>query len=194
MKQVMRAMGRRGTVTLATLWLTGILLAAAPIALAHDTGWAWSESKAKQTVMKKATIRFPPLERASLEEELRTSRAYYRVLELVGFGEGSEYAVIYHDLAHRYGLALRTVQSGLRIDEADCTGSGSAARRNQFKRFRCSVTSDVLEIPSVVIVPSETGGLPAVVEGRPRRIGPFQARLNVQVSGKSRISYLQIDS
>jgi hypothetical protein len=193
MKRVIRT-GMQGTLMLAALWLTGILLVAAPIALAHDTGWALSESKAKQIVMKKATIRFPLRERAALEEELRTARAYYRVLELVGFGEGSEYAVIYHDLAHRYGLALRTVQSGLKIDEAGCTGSGSAGRRNQFNHFRCSVTSDVLEVPSVTIVPSEAGGLPAVVEGRPRRIGPFQARLNVQVSGKSRISYRQIDS
>lgn len=193
MKRVLRVTGRRHALTLATLWLTGILLAAAPIAQARDTGWTWTESKATQTVMKKATIRFPPLERVSLEQELRKWRAYYRVLELVGFGEGSEYAVIYHDLAHRYGLALRTVQSGLKVDEAACTGTGSAVRR-KFKHFRCSVTSGVLEIPSVVIVPSETEGLPAVVEGRPRRIGPFQARLNVHVSGKSRISYQQIGS
>jgi hypothetical protein len=194
MKRVLRFTGRRHALTLAMLWLTGILLAAAPIAQARDTAWTWTESKARQTVMKKATIRFPLLERASLQEELQTWRAYYRVLELVGFGEGSEYAVIYHDLAHRYGLALRTVQSGLKITEADCTGTGSAAKRNQFRHFRCSVTSDVLEIPSVVIVPSETGGLPAVVEGRPRRIGPIQTRLNVHVSGKSRISYQQIGS
>jgi hypothetical protein len=192
MKRVMSIKGRRSTTMSGALFVAAIFLAATPIALAHDTRWAWTESKAEQIVLREATVRLPRLERASLEGELRTRTAYYRALEAAAAGEESVYAVTYHDLAHRYRRALGKVQSGLEVDGAECRGSGQAARRNRFKHFRCAVTSETLEIPSAAIVASENGELPAVVEGESRKLGPFQAQLHVRPTGKSRIAYRQI--
>lgn len=192
MKRVIRTKGRRSTTMWMTLFVAGIFLAATPIALAHDTRGGWTESKAEQIVMSEATIRLPRIETASLENELRRWTIYYRALEVAAAGEGSVYAVTYHDLAHRYRRALGKVQSGLEIDDAQCRASRRTARRNRFKDFRCAVISETLEIPSAAIVASENGELPAVVEGKSRKLGPFRAQLDVHRTGKSTIAYRQL--
>jgi hypothetical protein len=175
------------------LFVAGIFLAATtPIALAHDARGGWTKSKAEQIVMREATIRLPRLEGGSLEKELRRWTVYYRALEVAAPGEGSVYAVTYHDLAHRYRRALEKVQSGLEIDDAECRASGQAARRNRFKDFRCAVISETLEVPSAAIVASESGELPAVVEGKSRTLGPYRAQLQVHRKGNSMIAYRQL--
>ena len=57
-------------------------------------------------------------------------------------------AYIYVALRTVYGRALVRVRGGLWIDAADCSGSGPAAAGSRFTSFRCSVTSESLEIPS----------------------------------------------
>jgi hypothetical protein len=143
-------------------------------------------------VISEATIRLPRIETASLGNELRRWTTYYRALEVAAAGEGSVYAVTYHDLAHRYRRALGKVQSGLEIDDAECRASRRTARRNRFKDFRCAVISETLEIPSAAIVASENGELPAVVEGESRKLGPFRAQLRVHRTGTSTIAYRQL--
>ena len=192
MKRVMRIKGRRSTTMSRALFVAGIFLAATPIALAHDARGGWTESKAEQIVKREATIRLPRLETSSLENELRRWTVYYRALEAAAAGEGSAYAVTYHDLAHRYRRALGKVQSGLEIDDAECRGSGQAARRKRFKDFGCAVTSETLEIPSAAILASENGELPAVVEGESRKLGPFRTQLQVHRKGNSTIAYRQL--
>jgi hypothetical protein len=192
MKLLLRATGRRHTVKFRALTVASVLLAGTSIALAHSTRWAWTESKVEQIVIRDATVRLPR-EAASLQNQLRTSMAYYRTLELGAVsGEGGADAGLYHNLAYRYERALRKVRSGLEIDDIECAGSGPAVRRDHFKHFRCRATSEMLEIPSAVTVASEDGQLPAVIEGPPHKLGPFQAQLGVHVTGKSRIAYRQI--
>jgi hypothetical protein len=188
----MRVKGRRSMTMSRALSVAGIFLSATPIAAAHDARGGWTESKAEQVVMREATIRLPRFEAASLENELRRWTVYYRALEVAAPGEGSVYAVTYHDLAHRYRRALGKVLSGLELEDAECRASRKAARPSRFKDFRCAVTSETLEIPSAAIVASENGELPAVVEGPSRRLGPFRARLRVHRTGKSTIAYRQL--
>lgn len=156
-------------------------------------GSAWTESKAEQIVTRDATVRLSSAERTSLEDELRRAVALFRGLELGALDEGDEGArSTYQSFGNRYQQALQSVRSGLRIDDADCTGSGRAIA-NRFRQFSCRVTSEVLRIPSAELDTSDSGGLPAVVEGQPREMGPVFAQLRVQVTGKSTIAYRSLD-
>ena len=150
---------------------------------------AWTESKAEQIVIRDATVRLSSAERASLEDELRRAVALFGGLELGALDEGDDSArSTYQSFRNRYQQALQSVRSGLRIADADCTGSGRAIA-NRFKQFSCLVTSEVLRIPSAQLDTSDSGRLPAVVEGQPREMGPILAQLRVQVTGKSTIAY-----
>lgn len=150
---------------------------------------AWTESKAEQIVIRDATVRLSSAERASLEDELRRAVALFGGLELGALDAGDDSArSTYQSFRNRYQQALQSVRSGLRIADADCTGSGRAIA-NRFKQFSCLVTSEVLRIPSAQLDTSDSGRLPAVVEGQPREMGPILAQLRVQVTGKSTIAY-----
>jgi hypothetical protein len=172
----------------------GIILVSTPIALADSTRWEWTASKAEQIVIRGAAIRLPPPERTSLENELRMWLMRYQALELATREEGriNPAGATYRSLAFRYRSALKKVRSGLELDAAQCTGSRAAVRAGRFRHFRCSVRSEALVIPSTVLVSSEEGKLPAVVEAPPRIVGPLEARLSVQVTGRSTFAYRRI--
>lgn len=189
----LRLARRRRAIVIQGLLVIGVL-ASASIALAHGPRWAWTERKAEQIVTKNAVIRLPPPERASLENELRMSLGRFQALELATREEGriNPAGATYRSFAFRYRSALRKVRSGLEIEAASCTGSGVAAQGHRFRRFRCSVRSEELAIPSAIIVSSEDGKLPAVVEAEPKIVGPLQIRLSVRVTGESRIASRRI--
>jgi hypothetical protein len=178
--------------------VTGIFLAFTSIAVAHGTRWAWTERKAEQIVTRDAAVRLAPAVRAALIRELRASSAYYRGLAIglreephqsPAANEAAEYVL---DKVVRSSLAaLAKVRIGLAIDAADCSGVGAPVRQRRFGRFRCMATSERLSIPSAVVTFSEDGKIKTVVDGQ-RRVGPFQARLEVRVSGKSTIAYRKI--
>jgi hypothetical protein len=140
-------------------------------------------------VTKQAAVRVPPSQRAALEKELQQGFALYRALELEAELEGELFAAAtFHHLAFRHTHELRKMLNALTVESAQCTGLGARVKPNRYRRFRCSVTSESLTIPSATLV--ETGAkLPHVVEGRPRVVGPFRARLSVRATGPSTIAY-----
>ena len=120
-----------------------------------------------------------------LEGELRE---YVRFLVLLRLAAGDGEATL-PELGHyaptRYRRAREKVREGLMILSAKCSGSGAAISGSGFKHFRCSVTSEAVEIPNMTVVPPTVEGeLPTLVEGPPHIIGPFQAQLDVHVTGK----------
>lgn len=156
---------------------------------------AWTESKAELVVARDATVRFPALEKASLESELRAAAARYWILEQYALTEAFDGSAAsrFHNLAYRFRRALSQVRSGLAIAEAECSGSVAAAQSGRFTSFRCLVTSEELEIPSVKVVFSEDGKIHEILEGEPRHLDAVQARLDVRVMARSTISYRQLD-
>jgi hypothetical protein len=196
-RRALAALGH--TIVFRALLVTGILLALTSSALAHDARWAWTERKAEQIVTKNAAIRLASPKRAALETELRTSARYYSALyqglreephQSPAADPANEY--ILYQLGRRFQAALKKVRSGLEIEAADCTGRGASVRAARFERFRCLTTSEQLLIPSAEVAFSEDGKIQAVVEGQPRTVGPYQARLEVRVSGKSTIAYRRL--
>jgi hypothetical protein len=195
---VRRVLGRRRTIVIQGLVVMGIL-ASTSIALAHGARWAWTERKAERIVTRDATVRLAPAVRAALIRELRASSRYYRGLAIglreephqsPAANEAAEYVL--DKVVRSSSAALAKVRIGLAIDAADCSGVGAPVRQRGFGRFRCMATSERLSIPSAVVTFSEDGKIKAVVEGQPRTVRPFQARLEVRVSGKSTIAYRTI--
>ena len=175
------------------LWVAGIFLASTSIAVAADVRVSWTESKAEKIVTRDATVRLPAQERASLESELRAAVVHYGLLELGATEQEGGYgqqASRLHNLRNRLSTALKQVQRGVSIEEAACDGTGAASGGNRFKQFRCAVTSEKLEIPSAVVI-WDDDRITGVVVNQPRIEGPFQARLDVRITGKSTISHLQ---
>ncbi|MET0938629.1 MAG: hypothetical protein ABWY51_05340 [Gaiellaceae bacterium] len=172
--------------------LIGALLASTSIAQAHNTRWAWTESKAAKMVTRDATVKLAVGERASLTAELNDAVRLYGALVFAAqqVGDGSAMATFQGVLA-RYVSARHQVRSGVEIDAAACKGSGAALQGNRFKHFRCSVTSVVLEIPQTALDYGDQE-LPAVIEGSPRIIGPLAASLDVHVAGKASIAYREV--
>jgi hypothetical protein len=177
------------------LWVAGTFFASTSIAPAADIRASWTESKAEKIVTRDATVRLPAQERASLESELRAAVIQYRLLEQTAAEQEGDYgpqASRIHNLRYRFSTALKQVQRGVAIEEAACDGTGAANRgTNRFKQFRCAVTSEELEIPSAQVF-WENDRITGVVESEPRIEGPFQARLEVRITGKSTISHRQI--
>lgn len=198
-RRALAALGH--TIVFRGLLVTGIFLVLTSIALAHGTGtrWAWTERRAEQIVTRDAAIRLRSPERRALETELRTAARYYSGLyqgvreephQSPAADPATEY--ILNKLGKRFQAALRKVRGGLQIQASACTGSGTPLRARRFGHFRCLATSEQLLIPSAVVITSEEGEIQAVVEGQPRAVGPFQARLDVRVSGKSTIAYRKV--
>jgi len=176
------------------VWVAGIFFASTSIALAGVTPAAWIGSKAEKVVARDATVQLPEQERKSLETELRMTVAIYRLLEETAAQQHEGYeqpAGTIHNLRYRFSTALERVQQGLAIDRAACVGIGASSADNRFKRFRCAVTSAELEIPSAVVT-WEGDLITGVVEGEPRMMGPFEARLDVRVTGQRTIAARQV--
>ncbi|MGH3142720.1 MAG: hypothetical protein ACRDO9_06275 [Gaiellales bacterium] len=172
--------------------LIGVLLASTSIAQAHNTGFAWTESKAAKFVARDATVRLAVGDRGSLTAELNDAVRLYGALVFAAqqVGDGSAMATFQAVLA-RYDRARDQVRNGLGIAAAACKGSGAAMQDKRFKHFRCSVISVVLEIPQTELDYGDRE-LPTVIEGSPRLIGPLESQLDVHVAGKASISYRQV--
>jgi hypothetical protein len=177
---------------MAMLGLVAVVFVSTSAAQASGARWTWTESKARQMVTRKATVQVPSPLKASLASELLAAVRLYGGLQMAAIDVGDAKALAsYQSVGARYRRALEKVQNGLQIDTAACTGLGVAVQRNRFSRFRCVVTSGPLEIPSVELDYGE-GQLPGVDEGEPRVEGPFQALLDVRVTGKAAIAYRTI--
>ena len=168
--------------------LIGVVLALAPIALAHNTPWMWKPGHAAQMVVSDATLQLPAAERASLLAEIREARSRYLLDEMIASEEGDWLAAgMYHNLVFRLTSARDKIERGLGIDKARCAGIGRGVK-GRFKHFRCSVSSQFVEIPFVDRIERD-GDRQKVVEGQARLVGPLQATLDVHVRGKSSLSY-----
>ena len=172
------------------LSLIGIVLASASTAVAHNGAWAWSTSRAAQMVIADGIVQLPPAERASLAAEIRSARSEYLLAEMIASEEGDWFAAgMYHNLVYRLTKARDKILSGLGVDKARCTGVGRASK-GRFKHFRCSVSSQFVEIPTVASIERE-GDRQIVVEGPPRVVA-LDAQFDVHVTGKASIVYRQV--
>jgi hypothetical protein len=171
--------------------LIGTLFASTSIALAHNTPWAWTQPKAAKMVRSDATVQLPPAEKAFLESELKQAVRLYCLLAIAA-GEAGDSDTVFGELCRQNYHAIQKVRNGLGIVTAACKGSGKATQANRFKHFRCSATSEKIDIPMVVLRPLEAGSqLPTAIEGPPRIIGPLEAQLDVHVTGRSSMRYAQ---
>ena len=177
---------------MAMVGLVAVLFAFASAAQASGTRWAWTESKARQMVVRKALVKVPSPLRAALASELLAGVRLYSGLEMAAMEVGDVTALAtFQHLEGRYRSSLETLRNGLQVQSAACTGLGVAVSGNRFGRFRCPVTSMPLEIPTVEL-DFQDRVLPEAVEGPPRVEGPFQALLDIRVTGKSAITYRQL--
>lgn len=173
--------------------LVGAFVVSSSTALAHDTKWAWPAWKAKQRVLRDATVRLPAGERVALLQELRESVRLYKALLLAtSHSADGDVEGTYKVLLARYTAALYQVENGLDVAAASCRGTGSATEGVRFRHFRCAVTSGTLEIPTATLDYS-VRDLPLVIEGPPRIVGPRDAALDIHVTGRSSIAYLQAE-
>jgi hypothetical protein len=172
--------------------LIGVLLASTSIAQAHNTRWAWTESKAAKMVNRDATVKLAVGERASLSAELNDAVRLYGALVFAAQQVDDRAAMAtFQTVLARYVRARDQVRNGLGIASAACNGSGTALQGKRFRHFRCAVTSAMLEIPQTQLDYAEQE-LPTVIEGSPRVIGPLAASLDVHVAGKASIAYRQV--
>ena len=174
-----------------TLAIAVIVFASTSVALAHTTGWTWSEQKAEQIVARDAKVKLQDSERATLEYELLASVRLYNGLALAA-AEMQTSGTPFAALASRVSTVLAAVRSGPKVGAADCRGSGKAAKGRRFSHFSCAVTSQTLEIPDVVLRYLDEAQLPTVIQGSPRSLGPWKARLDVRVIGRSSMRYAQV--
>lgn len=174
------------------LGLAAVAFVSAAVAVAGTTRWAWTEPKADRIVARDATVRLQGADRA-LEAQLRASARLYGGLALGALETNDPVAAgVFRSLADRFGKALDAVRGGVRISGAACKGSGAAKQGRRFQRFRCAATSRLVEVPSVELVGLEKAGLPTVIEGSPRILGPWRAQLDVRVTGRSVMTYRQV--
>ena len=179
------------------VWLAVVLagVSAASVASAQTRIAGWSESKAEKVVMRDALVYFAPSVRATLDAEILAGSRQFNALVLAandpvwssGGTPDIEALATFHRVAEQYRAALWKVRYGLDIDASECKGSGPA-RGGRYLRFLCQVTSEAIELPSVELVWPEDGGLPSVIEHRPRRLEQIQARLAMSVTGASSVS------
>ncbi len=172
------------------LGLVGIALASASAASAHNTPWSWSSSRAAQMVVAGAVVQLPAAERGTLEAEIREARSEYLLAKMIAYEQGDWFAAgMFDNLVIRLTKARDKILSGLGVDKARCTGVGRASK-GRFKHFRCSVSSQFVEIPTVARIDRE-GDRQIVVEGPPRVVA-LDAQFDVHVKGKASMVYRQV--
>ena len=171
------------------LVLVGALAASAAVALAHNTPFAWTASKARVTLQDEATIALPEAERATLDAELEATLDKFRLLLLTAQSDPDDWlaAATYDNYVKRFQKAQDAVNAGLSIDSLKCVGQGKALKGKRYKHFRCDTSSYVQEIPNIELKPGVDPDLPDVKELPIRRIGPLAAVFSVHVMGKSRM-------
>ncbi len=150
---------------------------------------AWTESKAERQVLRGATVRLPAEDRVALEAEFRPLVALYQMLAMASAVDGQhEDSTAYNEQANEYSRILDRAQRGLSIDTADCNGSAGAVARSRFSTFRCSVTTESLELPPAQM--PEDAKPPT--DEQLRSLGPIEAELDVRVTGTSTFAYRKI--
>ena len=184
--------------------LLGVFGAALAATAVAASGPNWTTQKAEKVVVQNTLVQLPASQRAALEQELLSQARLFWALWLGATDLGDPQAGVYYDpasrlqagdyynVASRFRRALQKVRAGLATEQARCAGSGRASSGGRFARFSCSVTSEMLDIPSVTLLPAADDELPAFVEDSPRIVGPVHARLSVRVSGPSTIGYRQV--
>jgi hypothetical protein len=151
---------------------------------------AWTETKAERMLTRDAEVALPASEKARVADEVRKSASLFRGLELWALEEGDESAwVTYHEYANRFDYLLLAIEVGLRIEAAECVGSGRVLQGGLYRQFHCLATTEVLRIPSVALESSSDAALPTVVEGEERSVGPLFTQFSVRVTGKSGFAY-----
>jgi hypothetical protein len=177
--------------TAVVVLLAGALGASASTAaIVKNSGW--TESKANRVVVRDATVRLSPLQRAPLQQKLLAAVRQFSALEQGALDEENSLAAAKaHSLAYRYSSLLRKVRDGLGLEQAACSGFGPAVGGLRFTRFRCHVTSEQLEIPWAQPVISADGQFTDMVVGTPERIDAVVAWLMVQTTGRSSITHRQ---
>ena len=171
------------------VFLSAVLAAATGVAAAAaaetSARVAWTPAKAERLVRSEATIRLAVEDAPALEAELRRALTIVRILEAEASLGGVAGASLgsYQALAVQYSQALRKLRNGLAVAAARCGGSGRAVTRGRFGRFRCSVETESLRIPSTAFEATDSGEIIPV--GESRDIGPVHAVLDVRVTGRS---------
>ena len=115
--------------------LIGVLLASASIAQAHNTRWAWTESKAAKMVASNTTSG-SPLRRHRWPPAQRRRAVVRRCCLRRAAGGRQEGAGDVPGCLARYDRARDQVRNGLGIAAAACKGSGAAMQGKRFKHFR----------------------------------------------------------
>lgn len=192
-------------VVVALLVSVGALVGPAAVALAHTTPYSWSPAKARLLLQEETNITVPQDERLRFDAELKALLNKFRPLKLTAQSSyESTQNPVYARLAQTYDTyikrleeAQKIINAGLSIDTAKCVGQGKAVIgkftekpglvEKQYKHFRCSATSYVLEIPSVEFAPGPDPFVFEIVEAQRRLVGPFEAVFSVHVTGKSRL-------
>jgi hypothetical protein len=151
---------------------------------------AWTESKATRMVERDARLSLPSAEKGALADELQRSMDTFRALQMWAIDVGDDDAFwTYHGYGNRFQSALASIRDGLRIADADCTGSGRPVGSSRFRQFSCLASSARLSIPSAKVESSSGAALPAVIEGESREVGPYLSQLRVRVTGKVSFAY-----
>ena len=161
-------------------------LACSAVALAHNSPYSWTVSKARVMLQENTNIALPEADRVALDAELDAWVKKFGVLVLTA-ADDPRLAQTYDAYKRRFAAARATVARGLSIDGVKCTGQGKALTGKRYKHFRCNATSYALEIPNIELVFGDDPFLPEIVEGPRRRIGPLEASFTVHVTGKSRM-------
>jgi hypothetical protein len=183
---------RRGVMFRSLGWTLAVAasvsLLAAAAAQAHHGPWRWTTSRAERMVTADVPMRLPPEERATLEAEVRLQRGAYLRAAMVA-SEGGDWlaAGMYNNLVLQLTSAISKVESGLGIDDVQCTGIGRAVN-GRYRHFRCAATSGVIEIPTVASIERE-GDREIVTQGPPRLVGPLNAIFGVHVRGETKLTY-----
>ena len=178
-------MGRSAFIIIAS----AAALAGSAVALAHNTPYSWTVSKARVMLQEGTNIAPPADEKASLLAEVQGWLDKLRPLKQTAEEDPEDWLILgtYNGYIKRFVEARDKINAGLSIDGVKCVGQGKALTGKRYKHFRCDATSYVLEIPNIQLVPGVDPFLPEVVEGPRKLVGPLAAVFTVHVMGKGRM-------
>lgn len=178
------------------LVLCAIAVSLSIVSTASGTDGAWTAKKAATTVRAVAVVHIPAALETPLVAELEELVYRWLILEATASQQDIDEGTLgvtgafAHNARYRLSTVLKQVRGGVPIEEATCTGVGKPHAGN-FGRFRCAVLSARLEVPSPEAV-WEDDRITGVRYDPPRLLGPFRARLDVRVTGRSGIAFRQL--
>jgi hypothetical protein len=157
---------------------------------AAATSAGWTEPKAERMLESRAVVAIPSPQRSELLVELRRKVSIFRALQTAALDTGDEDVWwTYANWANRYDAAARSLRSGLRVSDADCTGQGRSITAGRFARFACLAISETVRIPSTELGSADGDSLPEVFEGEALELGPFFTPVRVRVTGTTSFTY-----